>query len=98
MVEYRQDNLIKIVFDGQDLTDSVFDRCNLDHCSFKNCKMDNATFDRCNCIVCDWEGVNMEVIKFDKSNVITEEPEEPQFDEVVSIEETPIEETSHDEE
>ena len=29
MVEYHQDNLIKIVFDGQDLTDSVFDRCNL---------------------------------------------------------------------
>ena len=40
----------------------------------------------------------MEVINFDKTNVITEEPEEPQFDEVVPIEETPIEETSHDEE
>ena len=60
--------------------------------------MDNVTFDRCNCIVCDWEGVNMEVINFDKTNVITEEPEEPQFDEEVPIEETPIEETSQVEE
>ena len=75
-VNYKQQNLFEVVFDGQDLTGSVFDRCNLHHCSFKNCTMTNVTFDRCNCIVCDWEGVNMEEINFDKTNVITAEDEE----------------------
>ena len=73
MVEYRQENLNDLVFDGQDLTGSKFDRCNVRHCSFKNCVMDNVTFDRCNCIECDWEGVDMNAINFDKSNVIEHE-------------------------
>lgn len=82
MVEYRQQNLHKVVFDGQDLTDSIFDRCNLHHCSFKNCVMNNVTFDRCNCIVCNWDGVDKSVINFDKTNVIEEEPESlfPRFE------------------
>ena len=75
MVEYRQKNLNEVVFDDQDLTGSVFDRCNVDHCSFKNCVMDNVTFDRCNCIVCDFDGVDMSVINFVKTNIITEEDE-----------------------
>ena len=73
MVEYRQKNLNELIFDGQDLTDSIFDRCNVNHCSFKGCNMSNVTFDRCNCIVCDFEDVNMSAINFVKSNIITEE-------------------------
>ena len=87
MVEYRQENLNELVFDGQDLTDSVFDRCNVIHCSFKNCVMDNVTFDRCNCIACDFDGVDMSVINFDKSNIITEE-EDMNFHPYVGLEES----------
>ena len=76
MVEYRQKNIDQLVFDGQDLTDSVFDRCNLHHCSFKNCTMNNVTFDRCNCIVCNFENVDTSVINFVKTNIITEEDEQ----------------------
>ena len=76
MVNYKQQNLNKLVFDGQDLTGSVFDRCNLHHCSFKNCIMTDVTFDRCNCIVCNFDGVNMGEINFDKTNVITQEEED----------------------
>jgi uncharacterized protein YjbI with pentapeptide repeats len=75
MVEYRQKNLNEIVFDGQDLTGSIFDRCNLNNCSFKNCVMDNVLFDRCNCIVCDWGDVDMSVINFINTNIIDEEDE-----------------------
>ena len=75
MVSYSQENLSEIIFDGQDLTGSIFDRCNLLHCSFKDCIMDNVKFDRCNCIVCNWEGVDMSVIDFDKTNIIDEEEE-----------------------
>lgn len=75
MAEYRQKNVNDVVFDGQDLTGSIFDRCNVRHCSFKNCIMDDVTFDRCNCIECDWEGVDLSKINFDKSNVIEHEEE-----------------------
>ena len=73
MVEYRQENLNEIAFDGQDLTNSIFEKCNLKHCSFKNCIMNNVTFDRCNCIVGNFDGVDMSVINFVKSNIISEE-------------------------
>lgn len=75
-VNHKQENLFEMVFDGQDLTDSTFDRCNLHHCSFKDCVMTNVTFDRCNCIVCNFEGVNMDEINFEKTNIITAEEEE----------------------
>ena len=75
-VNYKPQNLFEVVFDGQDLTNSVFDRCNLHRCSFQGCKMTNVTFDRCNCIVCNFEGVNMDEINFDKTNIITAEDEE----------------------
>ena len=77
MVEYRQDNVIEVVFDGQDLTGSIFDRCNVKRCSFKNCTMTDVLFDRCNCIECNWEGVDMESINFVKTNII--EHEDDQF-------------------
>ena len=75
-VNYKQENLFKIVFDGQDLTGSVFDRCNLHRCSFKNCKMTNVTFDRCNCIACDFTGVDMNELNLEKTNIITDEAED----------------------
>ena len=72
MVEYRQKNLNDLVFDGQDLTGSIFDRCNVNHCSFKDCIMTDVTFDRCNCIICDFDGVDIDRINFINSNIITE--------------------------
>ena len=75
-VNHAQENLFNVVYDGQDLTGSMFDRCNLHHCSFKNCIMTDVTFDRCNCIVCDFDGVDMSQINFEKTNVINEEERE----------------------
>lgn len=77
MVEYRQKNVNDLVFDGQDLTGSIFDRCNIRHCSFKNCIMEGVTIDRCNCIECDWTGVDMESINFINTNIIEHEDREP---------------------
>lgn len=98
MVEYRQKNLDELVFDGQDLTGSIFDRCNLFHCSFKNCIMNNVTIDRCNCIECNWEGVNKDVINFICSNIIDKEPEEQrQIRELIKSRRKQIENTSEQE-
>lgn len=79
MIEYRQKNLNDLVFDGQDLTGSIFDRCNIRHCSFKNCTMEGVTIDRCNCIECDWTGVDMESINFINSNIIEHEDRDDMF-------------------
>lgn len=73
---YIQTNLFNEVFDGEDLTNLLFDRCNVHYCSFKNCIMNNVTFDRCNCICCDFEGVDKSKINFVKTNVIDEDIEE----------------------
>lgn len=73
MVEHIQENLFEIIFDGQDLTNSIFDRCNIKKCSFKNCIMDNVTFTKCNCIGCNFDDVNMETIIFDKTNILDDD-------------------------
>lgn len=74
-MEYKQENIEKVSFEGQDLRNYKFDRCNVIECSFKNANIEGMIGDRSNFIDCDWDGAIGNMIN-EKSNIIDSKEEE----------------------